>query len=73
MPWGDLERQGEDRSGEIRAPMPTGALADAKPEAEGGRGGGRRVRNLFSHLGVFGSASSTLTGNWGVGGREWAT
>lgn len=53
MPWWDLKRQGEDHSGEIRAPMPTGPLADAKPEAEGGHGGGRKVQNLFSHLGFL--------------------
>lgn len=33
----------------MRAQIPAGALADAKPTAEGGGGGGRKVQNLFSH------------------------
>lgn len=49
--------------------MPTGPLADAKPEAEGGHGGGRKVQNLFSHLGFLDQRPPPLLGigEWEAG------
>lgn len=57
-------------SGETRAQMPTGALADAKPTAEGGAWGWQEGAEPVFPLRDFGSAASTPRQELGSGSES---
>lgn len=68
MPWWVFRKERETLL-EKPGPMPRGALADAKPTAEGGAWGWQEGAEPVLPLRDLGSAATTPARNWGVGER----